>query len=447
MADFLFNVLFGSLYLAAFAVLLIGYLWDFFRLKKSTTVLMLGVYCVLGTTADLLVAGRLGYGAAEQAVYILVSCVIPYCFCYFLTRMPLRKYLYCLGSISIQVFFIVGALEYFNISQRLLLELPLYRILLCLALLAVLDTAIICVFRCFAAPLFRDYQCADAWNNLLVSPVSGAAALGFFYFLTDFEESGAATMLIFAACYIALSIADVAAVHSIRISIRATVAEARLESANQILDLQKEQYRRLSASIAQTRQARHDLRHHMSAVSAFLAADDSAGLREYLAQWGQALPAGETQLYTGNYAADIIVGHYLSLARENGIRVDFSLRIPEDCSIRDTDLCVLMGNCLENAIEACMKLPPEQRFLRVESAVKNKYLAVTIANSYGGQAAMQNGAYLSDKRRRESAGVGLESVNAVVRAYHGEMKLDGQNGVFTVYIMLRMLEKEEEQTK
>ena len=106
-----------------------------------------------------------------------------------------------------------------------------------------------------------------------------------------------------------------------------------------------------------------------------------------------------------------------------------------------------MGNCLENAIEACMKLPPEQRFLRVESAVTNKYLAVTIANSYGGQAAMRNGAYLSDKRRRESAGVGLESVNAVVRAYHGEMKLDGQNGVFTVYIMLRMLEKEEEQTK
>ena len=55
---------------------------------------------------------------------------------------------------------------------------------------------------------------------------------------------------------------------------------------------------------------------------------------------------------------------------------------------------------------------------------------------------MQNSAYLSDKRGRRDVGIGLESVEAVVRNYNGEMKIQGENGVFTVYIMLKMLAKE-----
>ena len=117
-------------------------------------------------------------------------------------------------------------------------------------------------------------------------------------------------------------------------------------------------------------------------------ADDKESLQQYLTQYGQTLPNNEDAFYTGNYTADMIVGHYLSVAKQNGIRVDFSLHIPEACFIRDTDLCVLMGNCLENAIEACRKLPEEKRSLRVESAVKNKYLAITIANSYDGNTSM-----------------------------------------------------------
>ena len=391
---------------------------------------------------DRIVVERFGYRTEELLLFVFMIGVVPYCVFYFLTNMPLSKYLYCLGSVSIQAFFINGLLESFQITQSTLVEAPTLSGFGWIALLAILDAFIIYVFRRFAAPLFRNYQNAGAWKRLMVSPLSGSIALGAFYYLTDFKTGSYKILLIFTACYVALFIADIAALYGIGTSIRATEAEERLESANLILSSEKEQYRRLSDSIAQTRQARHDLRHHLNAVSGFLAADDNRGLQNYLADWGQVLSESEDYLYTGNYTADIIVGHYLSRAKQNGVRVDFSLHIPEDCCIRDTDLCVLMGNCLENAIDACGKLPSDKRFLRVESAVKNKYLAITIANSYDGNAAVRDGAYMSDKRQRQIAGIGFESVAAVVRSYHGEMKLENKGGVFTVYIMLKMLPKE-----
>ena len=281
----------------------------------------------------------------------------------------------------------------------------------------------------------------------MFAPLSGAVALGAFYYLTDFTAGSMTILLIFTACCIAMFLSDVVALHSLGISIRAAEAETRLESTNRILASQKEQYKKLSDSIAQTRQARHDLRHHLNAISGMVQADDKKGLQQYLAQYGQTLPNSEDAFYTGNHMADMIVGHYLSAAKQNRIRVDFSLHIPEACFVRDTDLCVLMGNCLENAIEACRKLPEEKRCLRVESAVKNKYLAITIANSYDGNTSMQGSTYLSDKRGRLNVGIGLESVEAVVRNYNGEMKIREENGVFTVYIMLKMLAKKNEPFK
>ena len=435
------RLLIESLFFCVYAALLIAYLWDYFRPKKPVVFIGTVLYCLLGSLLDLFAAEIYGYGYQEQIVILLIIGVIPYCSFFFLTRVSLPKYLYCLGSVSIQAFFISGLLETFDITQATLVAAPFLPALGCIALLAVLDTLIIIAFRRFAAPLFRDNQSTESWKRLMFAPISGAAALGVFYYLTDFTAQNMTTLSIFTACYIALFLSDVLALHSLRISIRAAEAEERLENANRILLSQKEQYKNLSDSIAQTRQARHDLRHHLNAISGMVQADDKESLQLYLAQYGRTLPNNEDTFYTGNYTADMIVGHYLTLAKQNGIRVDFSFHIPEDCFIRDTDLCVLMGNCLENSIDACRKLPEEKRCLRVESAVKNKYLAITIANSYDGKTSMQNSAYLSDKRGRRNVGIGLESVEAVVRNYNGEMKIQGENGVFTVYIMLKMLEK------
>jgi len=432
----------GSLFLCVFAALLIAYLWDYFRPTKLVIFLGTTIYCLLGTLLDLLAAENFGYGWQEQLVMLLIIGVIPYCAFFFLTRIPLPQYLYCLGSVSIQAFFISGLLETFDITQPALVTAPFLSALGRVAPLALLDTLIVITFRRFAASLFRENQSAEGWKRLMFAPLSGAAALGAFYYLTDFTTGNMTILFIFTACYIALFLSDVVALRSLSVSIRAAEAEARLESANRILASQKEQYKKLSDSIAQTRQARHDLRHHMNVISGMVQADDKESLRQYLAQYGQSLPNSDNAFYTGNYTADMIVGHYLSVAKQNRIHVDFNLRIPEACFIRDTDLCVLMGNCLENAIDACRKLPEEKRCLRVESAVKNKYLAITIANSYDGNTSMQDSAYLSDKRGRRDAGIGLESVEAVVRNYNGEMKIREENGVFTVYIMLKMLDKE-----
>ncbi|MDD3333971.1 MAG: GHKL domain-containing protein [Eubacteriales bacterium] len=434
------DTLIGALYASAFAALLIGYLWDFFRFSKPVIIAVVLGYCVICSVADQVTVFCHGISWQHQLCYLLTLFVIPYCGFFFLTRLSVVKYFYMLASVSIQAFYIVGLMEFLHIDNDNVMLLPTATGVVCAAGLAAIVLVILYIFRRFGAPLFRDYPETDVWGKLLPLSLGGALALGVFYFLTDFMVNGTNELFIFTACYIALFIADVVAMSGVRLSIRIATAEARLESADELLSSQKEQYKRLSDSIEQTRQARHDLHHHMNAISGFLMMNDLNGLHAYLKEYEATLPQSDDYVYTGNDTADIIVGHYLALARQQGIQTDFNVHIPESFCIRDTDLCVLVGNCLENAIEACKRLKSEKRFMRVESAVKGKYLAITIANSYNGSTAMQNGAYLSDKRQRASSGVGLESVKAVVRAYHGEMKVEESNGVFTVYAMMKMLD-------
>src|SRR5574344_1669664 len=98
---FLGDVLVGTLFAIAFAMLLAGYLWDFFRFSKCTTTIILLCYCIASSTIDQLTVLHHGIGVEHQIVYLLTICIIPYLGIYFLTKIPLVKYLYSLASVSI----------------------------------------------------------------------------------------------------------------------------------------------------------------------------------------------------------------------------------------------------------------------------------------------------------------------------------------------------------
>ena len=119
---------------------------------------------------------------------------------------------------------------------------------------------------------------------------------------------------------------------------------------------------------------RHDYRNHIQTMKAYAAAQDWAPLCEYLEKLDTDLSAVDTVIKTGNKMTDAIMNSKISLAHAKKIRVKAEADIPVALTISEIDLCVIIGNLFDNAIEASLALPEEQRMIRVYMDMKNTQL-------------------------------------------------------------------------
>ena len=124
----------------------------------------------------------------------------------------------------------------------------------------------------------------------------------------------------------------------------------------------------------------------------------------------------------------------LTRAKDNGIEVHLNVALPEELKIRDTDLCIVIGNLLENAIEASKKEENKRIKLRINRS--NEYICMLVSNLYNGEIKKGHSGYYSRKRDFKDTGIGLSSVSAVVEKYDGRMEVDHTNGEFNVFIMM-----------
>jgi len=143
------------------------------------------------------------------------------------------------------------------------------------------------------------------------------------------------------------------------------------------------QYRQLSRAIEETRRLRHDMRHHLNALSALNAQGKQEEIAEYLKQYGTVYDQLEKQKSSGDPVVDSVLEYYLSQAREAGVAVECRASLPKGSGVDATDITVLLGNCLENALEAVRVLPPEERRLSVEIMPSGVVLLIRIRNACG----------------------------------------------------------------
>jgi len=223
--------------------------------------------------------------------------------------------------------------------------------------------------------------------------------------------------------------------------ITATVNSAKLEVSvtmmQQQLTLQGEQYKMLTENIALARAARHDVRHHLSVLESYIDSGKNEELRTYLSEYKSGVEFENETIYCQNFSVNAVIRHYIGLACKNGIDVSANLEVPENTGIADTDLCIIFGNLLENAIEACARMREGTRFIRLNSIVMANMLAITIDNSFNGEIKKDGEIFLSHKRK--GAGIGLSSVSAVAKKYEGTVKFEYKDQIFEASVMLKTI--------
>lgn len=186
----------------------------------------------------------------------------------------------------------------------------------------------------------------------------------------------------------------------------------------------------------QIRGWRHDYHNHIQTMMALV--DKPEQMRSYLLTLNEDLTTVDTVIKTGNIMLDAILNSKLSLIKSKDIVVNAKAIVPDKLAISDVDLCVIIGNLLDNAMEACEKQEEtSERFIRVFIGVLKKQLYISVMNSVGGEVQKEGKHYLSTKTSG-SHGFGLMRVDRIAERNGGYVNRQNEPGVFATEVMLPM---------
>lgn len=180
---------------------------------------------------------------------------------------------------------------------------------------------------------------------------------------------------------------------------------------------------------------RHDYRNHIQTMKAYAAAENWEALCHYLDLLDEDLTKVDTVIKTGNAMTDAILNSKISLAKSKGIEVVAETHIPVRLKSSEIDLCCIIGNLFDNAIEASVKLPEENRIIRVYMDMRGSQLYISFTNFTAGKKMKKVGKlFLSTKG--EGHGFGLVRIDSIVERLDGYINRNSEDGAFTTEILI-----------
>ncbi len=198
-------------------------------------------------------------------------------------------------------------------------------------------------------------------------------------------------------------------------------------------ELIEKQVREIQNMYRQVRGWRHDYRNHIQNMKIQLSEGNYERLAEYLSELADDLDTVDTVIKTGNVMADAILNSKLTVAQKMNVRLNVKANVPEQLPMSDVELCSILGNMLDNAVEACGSLPEEERFMRVYIGRLKGQMYLSVQNS-AGKVRKEKGAYLSTKEGEH--GYGLFRIDRIAKKYGGYVNRQNEEGIFATEIMI-----------
>ena len=194
-------------------------------------------------------------------------------------------------------------------------------------------------------------------------------------------------------------------------------------------------YREVENMYRQIRGWRHDYRNHIQMMKVLAANGDMDALKVYLDELDTDLNTVDTVVKTGNPMADAILNSKISLARSRNIPTQVDAHIPVKLKMSELDLCCIIGNLFDNAMEASMALPEEKRMIRVYMDMKGTQLYISFTNFTAAKKLSKVGKGFKTSKG-EGHGFGLVRIDDIVSRYDGYLSRNSEDGAFTTEILI-----------
>ena len=197
-------------------------------------------------------------------------------------------------------------------------------------------------------------------------------------------------------------------------------------------DLISKQTVEIQNMYCQMQEWRHDYRNHIQNMKNRLDGDQGE-LEQYLDELADDLTQTDTSIQTGNVMADAVLNSKLSVAEQKSIQLNVKAHIPKGIEMTDVEMCSVLGNLLDNAIEACEKLPCDKRFLRVYIDKFKGQFYLSVQNS---SPSIQRDKGIFRTTKAGTHGFGLFRIDRIAKKYGGYVNRQYEEGVFATELLL-----------
>ena len=202
-----------------------------------------------------------------------------------------------------------------------------------------------------------------------------------------------------------------------RLSTEISLLEQEEHSLNRYVEEAKARY-------DETKSFRHDIRNHIAVVKNLLQSGKLEEAVSYMEAMDDIAEKMSFPCSTNNPVVDILVGNKLGIAKSMGIDVDCSLLLPYPCDIKDIDICIVLSNALDNAIQAVKSLDAGiEKYIRVSGRIQGDFLMIEVENSFHGKDTFKKG-------------TGLSNVKKVAEKYGGAMSIEKQENKVVLHVLL-----------
>lgn len=211
-----------------------------------------------------------------------------------------------------------------------------------------------------------------------------------------------------------------------------------LKTVQLALSMQLESANRQMSTLQATKERaaiyRHDMRHHFALISRYLDEGDTEKAVEYVRQAQEDLDAITPNVYCRNNTVNLILSSFAAKANANGVNLSVDASLPPSIDLPEIELCTLLSNGLENAINAAARVADEQlRTVRVSCQMHKENLLIFIENSFTGEINMKNGL---PQNLHQGHGYGVKSIAMISEKYNGYCSFTAKNELFTLKVVL-----------
>ena len=197
----------------------------------------------------------------------------------------------------------------------------------------------------------------------------------------------------------------------------------------------KNEYQAMLDNLESNRIFRHDMRHHINVVNAFLGDNNIPEAVKYIRKLDGRLSDSAMEKYCENYGVNAVLSSLIDRARNEGIEVQCEANIPEDIPLDSMDLGLVFANALDNAIQACRKLAnPAEKMIKVECKEHCGQIYIRVSNPFAGEVRFDGEFPVSTGAEH---GIGTKSIAAIAEKHNGIYSFNAQDGVFKANVTLK----------
>ncbi|MDK0856069.1 GHKL domain-containing protein [Clostridium perfringens] len=216
-------------------------------------------------------------------------------------------------------------------------------------------------------------------------------------------------------------------------------ANSQINILEKQLDYQKNYYEKVINNYGEARKALHDMNNHMSVIKYFLENKDYKNMDDYIQSLSERIVTNKDNNICSNKVINAICLDKCEMCKKEGINIRFDTIINKKLKIDDLDLCIVLGNLIDNAIEACEKINDKevQKVIKVSARIYLNQIYIKVINSKNNKVEKRNNKFLTSKKDKKNHGIGLENVKEAVHKNHGDIEIKDSKNTFEVSLYMK----------